>query len=250
MSVIPALKANAKPWMEAGLNLLFPPRCPACRVTVDAPHQFCRDCFASLSFIADPQCVLCGFPFEYDLGQGAICGHCMHDAPPYMAARAALKYDEYSAHLITGFKYADHTQHVMLYADLMRRAGAEFLKQVDLIVPVPLHPRRLRERKFNQATLLAYAVGRDDYPVLPDALLRVKHTPQQAGLTRNQRLNNVRGAFRVNHRHAARLRGTRVLLVDDVMTTGATLKACSKILLGAGVRDVYVLTLARTVREI
>ena len=241
---------KASLFTQAGLNLCFPPRCMACGVGVDAPHSFCTSCFDTIRFIEAPMCQLCGFPFEYDLGQEVLCGHCMHDVPPYDEARAVFHYDETTRHLITRFKYSDRTERMPGYARLMARAGAGLLKKSDVIIPVPLHRKRMMQRKYNQSALLAYGLADTaSLPVLPDGLLRTKHTPPQAGLTRKQRQENVKGVFKVNHRYAKYLRGKSVLLIDDVMTTGATIQACTKMLLGAGVAHVYVLCLARTVKE-
>lgn len=235
---------------QVGLNLLFPPRCIGCGGDVDEAHRFCRDCFGSLAFVSEPCCKLCGFPFDYDLGQEALCGHCMHNPPPYETARTVLRYDEHSRTLITAFKYADRTDRMPAYAALLARAGAQMIAQSDVIIPVPLHRRRLLNRGYNQSALLAYGISdRCDLPVWPDGLRRIRHTPPQAGLTRAQRLKNVVGAFRVNHSYANALRGKRVLLVDDVMTTGATIQQAAQMLLGGGAKAVYVLTLARTIRD-
>lgn len=235
---------------SASANLLFPPRCVSCGVPVESVHSFCLDCFAKLQLITAPHCSHCGVPFEYDLGHDAVCAACLHEPPRYTAARAAMHYDDYSRGLITRLKYGDHSELVPALAQQLRRAGGELTAQADWLVPVPLHSRRLRERKFNQSALLAFALSDvTGVAVMADGLLRVEDTPPQASLTRKQRLENVKKAFRVNHKRAALLRGVRVLLIDDVMTTGATIDACSKVLLGAGVTNVYVLTVARTVRE-
>ncbi len=237
-------------WVKLGLNLLFPPRCLACGCHVEEAHRFCTGCFAKLAFVSEPYCLLCGFPFDYDLGEQALCGHCMHNPPPYDAARTVLRYDEHSRHLVTHFKYADRTSHMPAYAALMARAGAALIAQSDVIIPIPLHRKRLLARGYNQSALLAYGLSdRCHLPVWPDGLLRTRNTPPQAGLSRAQRLKNVVGAFRVNHDYADALRGKSVLLIDDVMTTGATIHHATNMVLGAGAKAVYVLTLARTIRD-
>lgn len=243
-------KQKASPVWQLAMNFLFPPRCMACGVDVDAHPSFCRDCFQQIRLISDPCCSLCGLPFEYDLGQGALCGMCMHDAPPYDMARAAMHYDDLSRNLITRLKYGDRSEAVAAHARQLLRAGHGLLSQADVIIPVPLHVRRLMQRRFNQSAMLAHALGDiSDHPVWPDALIRIRYTKPQAGLLRRERLRNVTGAFRANHRYASQLRGRRVLLVDDVMTTGATINACSDTLRAAGAVHIGVLTLARTIRE-
>lgn len=238
------------PVVTLGLNLCFPPRCVACAKLTETADSFCAECFAAIRFIDDPCCVLCGFPFEFDLGEQSLCGYCMHDPPPYDTARAVFHYDDATRRMIARFKYQDCTQRAPVFGRLLARAGRELTAKSQVIIPVPLHLRRMFQRKYNQSALLAFAVA--DHcclPVLPDGLLRVRHTQPQAGLTRPQRLDNVRGAFRVNHRQAAYLKGKSVLLIDDVITTGATIHHCTKLLKSAGVAKVHVLTLAKTVRD-
>lgn len=249
-TVIRHLKEKTNPLLHAGMNLLFPPRCLSCSKMVDSPYQFCPDCFSQLQFIAEPHCDHCGLPFEYDLGDDAICGMCMQEPPLYTQAHAAFHYNEFSRSMVTRFKYSDHTNRLPGYAQLLARAGTSIIAKSDAIVPVPLHPKRMLQRKYNQAALLSHGLSDIcSLPVWPDALLRIKDTPPQASLSRNERLTNVKGAFRTNHAYASQLSGASILLVDDVMTTGATLSACTKMLLGASAKAVYVLTLARTVRD-
>ncbi len=244
------LRENAMPLLHVGLNLCLPPRCSACGCITESAHGLCTDCFRAIAFIDAPYCRLCGFPFGFALGEEALCGHCLHDAPRYHAARAVWHYDATTRELITRFKYHDRTDRAPFYGRLLARAAHDILPGSAVIVPVPLHPRRLLQRKYNQSALLAFALADQCHlPVLPDGLLRVRHTTPQAGLTRAQRLHNVNGAFQVNHRRAQALRGKGVLLIDDVMTTGATIEACVDVLHGGGAARVNVLTLARTVRE-
>lgn len=250
MTLLAELHAKTNPLLVAATNLLFPPRCAACGDDVETAHSFCLNCFSKLQLIAPPECAQCGVPFAYDLGNDAICATCLDSPPPYNMARAAMHYDDASRALITRLKYGDKQHLIPALIAQLWRAGAPLTKHADWLVPVPLHPKRLRERKFNQSALLAH--GLSDYsgvPVLSDGLLRVENTPPQASLSRKERLSNVKKAFRANHKRALQLRGANVVLIDDVITTGATIHACSKVLLGAGVKSVYVLSVARTVKE-
>ncbi len=245
-----ALNEKAKPLGVWVADLCFPPRCSGCGVITDAVHGFCVNCFDAIDFISAPQCDCCGLPFESDLGADALCASCMQTRPPYTAARAAFHYNDASRALITRFKYNDSTQSLPAYVALLRRAGGALMQDCQVIIPVPLHRKRLIRRRYNQAALLAYGLARAcDKPVLPDGLIRVRHTTPQVELARSARLENVKGAFRVNHRYAAYLKGQSVVLIDDVMTTGATIHACSMILMQAGAARVIVLTLARSVRD-
>lgn len=250
MLLLAQLREKTNPLIAAALHLCFPPRCVSCGTDVDAAHSLCADCFAKLQLISDPCCARCGVPFAYELGDGAVCADCMQSPPPYAAARAAMHYDDASRKLITRLKYADKQELVPALAAQLWRVGAALCARADLLIPVPLHPKRQRKRLFNQAALLAYALEKHcGKPVLAGGLLRTENTPPQASLPREARLKNVAHAFRVNHAHAEALRGKVVLLIDDVTTTGATLNACSKALRAAQVAEVLVLTVAKTGRE-
>jgi len=178
----------------------------------------------------------------YDVGE--LCEQCAAQPPAFTQARAALRYDETARKLILPLKYADHTEAVNGLATLMRRPGEAMLQAANLLVPVPLHPARLRQRRFNQAALLAIALGRlTGRPLSVDALQRTRPTQQLEGLGAAQRREEVAGAFAV--RAGAGLAGKRVVLIDDVMTSGATADACARALLDAGAKQVDVLTAAR-----
>lgn len=207
----------------------------------------CAACWGQLRFIQAPQCRTCGLPFEVKLPEDAECGECMKEAPPYGKMRAALRYDEGSQLLIGAFKYHDKTLLTPLLVRWMQPAAKALLKEADVLVPVPIHWRRMLLRRFNQSALLAFELAKvSRVPVLVDGLLRVKYTPPQASLSgRNARLENVRGVFAPNAKRLSELTGKRVLLIDDVHTTGATIEACVKALKKGGAAQVNVLTLAR-----
>lgn len=243
-----ALLHQAHPFVERFLDAVFPPRCGACGAGVEKQGALCAACWGAIHFIAPPFCRRCGWPFEFDLGEGALCGQCLRRAPPYAGLRSVFRYETGSRRQILGLKYYDRTVMTPAFGRWLAQAGREFAGKAELIVPVPLHRRRLLRRGYNQAALLAHALARETgLPALPDGLLRVRHTVPQAELPRRARLSNLRGAFLANPRRADRLRGRTVLLVDDVMTTGATVRACCKALRRAGAKEIYVLTLARTV---
>jgi len=230
------------------LDLVLPPRCLSCGELVADPGALCGSCFAAVRFITAPLCDRCGAPFPdpQDDADGTppLCATC-HGAPPaFDRARAVLAYDDHSRALLLAFKHADRTDAAQPLAAWMARAGAGLLAQTDLIVPVPLHRWRLWKRRYNQAALLAGALARmSGRPWDPLVLHRARSTPPQGGLGRAGRRANVRGAFRVAR--PDRVAGRRVLLVDDVLTTGATVEECAHVLRRAGARGVDVLTLAR-----
>ena len=231
------------------LNALLPPRCLGCGTVVARTAALCAACWKGVHFLEPPLCALCGFPLEYDLGPEALCGACVREPPAFDRARSVMRYDEGSRDLVLGFKHADRTEGAGAYGAWLARAGAELAAEADLIAPVPLHWMRLFGRRFNQAALLAQALGRETgLPVVPDLLLRRRHTPSQGRLSPTQRRRNVAGAFAVKAVRGPLLRDRRVLLVDDVLTTGATASACARTLRRGGARAVDVLVLARVVR--
>jgi ComF family protein len=214
---------------------------------VTATGTLCAGCWRTITFLGAPCCACCGLPFDFDLGAAAQCGACTREPPPFRRARAALRYDEQSRRLVLAFKHGDRLHLAPPFGMWMRRAGAELLAEADLLVPVPLHWTRLFARRYNQAALLAHAIHAAGGPTVgADVLLRRRRTPSQGKRNRAARERNVRGAFAV--KPGRDVRGKRIVLIDDVLTTGATVGECAKALRRAGAREVDVLTLARTVR--
>jgi ComF family protein len=243
-----ALVAAGRTAGRLTLDLLLPPECPTCEEPVDAPGRLCPDCFRRTGFVTEPCCDKCGVPFAHAAqgGAGRVCRQCQAHPPPWGRARAALRYDEQTRRLVLPFKYADRTDLAAVLAPMMARAGAALLREADLLVPVPLHRRRLLARGYNQAALLAGALaGPSGLAVLLDALRRIRATAPLGGLGAEARCLTVEGVFAVHRRRAALLAGRRVLLIDDVLTSGATCSACVEVLLAAGVAGVDVLVAAR-----
>lgn len=231
------------------LNLLFPPQCLNCDVRVPTHGTLCLPCWQQIQFISEPMCHACGLPFDYDIGENALCAPCLSESPLYSRARAAFRYDEHSRKLITRFKYSDQTQLAEIYGAWLAKAGGQLLAQTDIIIPVPLHYFRFVHRRFNQSALLTKVLSKKTgVKHLQNALKRSRRTVPQTGLTRKQRETNVKGAFTINKRYAGVIKGKNILLVDDVYTTGSTIEQCTKILLKAGAAQVNVLTLARAIK--
>lgn len=241
---------SCRPVLRALLDAVLPPRCLKCGNVVDSGGAVCPECWLGLSFLIPPACACCAQPFDFDPGPGALCGACTSRRPAFETARAVLRYDDGSRDLVLAFKHADRTALAPTFASWMKRAGEELIAGCDVIAPVPLHWSRLFTRRFNQAALLANAVATlSGKAVACDLLQRRRQTPRQGYLGRLARQRNVAGAFVVNPRHAGGIAGRRVLLIDDVITTGATVTACAKSLLQAGVCGVDVLALARVVQS-
>ncbi len=231
------------------LNLLFPPRCVLCGVHVEQAHTLCYGCFDQLHMITPPACALCGHPFAHDQGIGAQCGQCLSSPPPYDKGWSVWRYDEHSRGLVTRLKYGDRTDLAPFCGRLMAQHGQALLAGADLLMPVPLHWRRMIARRFNQSLLLAREIERKTgVPLLADGLKRVRHTVPQTGLSQSDRLQNVKNVFSVNPAYAGSLTGKTVVLIDDVMTTGATVEACCHALRKDGVGRIHVLTLARRIQ--
>ncbi len=202
-----------------------------------------------VTFLDAPWCAICGFPFEYDVMENALCGRCSVREPNYDHARAALAYDDGSRALILSFKHGGRTEGLKSFAAQMRRAGRDILKDADYLVPVPLHPTRLIKRRYNQATLLARALAKIcDIEFDPDILNRIKKTESQGKFKARQRFQNVKGAFSVRERALSRIQDKHIVIIDDVFTTGATLDSCANILKRAGARRVDGICLARVAK--
>lgn len=230
------------------LDLALPSLCPVCRQPLAEQGGLCASCWSKLCFITRPYCERLGIPFAYDPGPGILSMQAIADPPAYERARAAVCYDGVSRVLIHGLKYSDRLDLAPLLGRWMAQAGRELLAEADALVPVPLHWRRLWARRFNQSAALAKVISAaSGVEVAYTALARVKSTAQQVGLSRSERALNVQGAFRVPERATAAVTGRRLILVDDVLTSGATIDACSRALLRAGAKTVDVLVFARVV---
>ncbi|HET6308561.1 MAG TPA: double zinc ribbon domain-containing protein [Rhodopila sp.] len=231
------------------LDLLLPPRCAACDEAVAVQGQLCAGCFGRTNFISDPCCLRCGVPFASaeQGGPERLCPACREHPPVFRHARAALRYDDQARRLILPLKHGDRLELAAILAPMMLRAGARLLAHGgEVLVPVPLHRRRLFHRRYNQAAVLAFAVGRlSGRPVVPDALVRTRRTAPLGDKSPEERAREVAGSFALRRSRADRIAGRSVLLVDDVITSGATANACAAVLLAAGALTVDVLAAAR-----
>lgn len=227
-------------------RLLFPPTCAGCRRIVSQPGTLCGTCWRGLRLIEQPWCAVMGTPFSHEMGPGMLSADAIANPPPFDRARAAVAHAGVARRMVHGLKYGDRTDLAPWMARWMMRAGRELLADAELIVPVPLHRWRFLSRRFNQSAELGRAISLlSGIAFSPDALLRVKPTRQQVGLGQRQREDNVRGAFRVPPEREIAVAGRRIVVVDDVYTTGATVSAVARALRRAGAARVDVLTFAR-----
>ncbi|WP_159008238.1 ComF family protein [Bradyrhizobium sp. S69] len=245
-----ALRLARGAWSQAArlaLDIALPTLCVACREPVSG-EGVCADCWAKLSFIAPPYCPRLGIPFVYDPGPELLSMEAIANPPAYQRARAAVRYDDVARTLVHSLKYQDRTDLAPAMGRWMARAGRELLVEADALVPVPLHWRRGWSRRYNQSGALARVIERQTgVKLASEALRRVRPTLQQIGLSRSERASNVQGAFKVASDRKADIAGRRLVLVDDVLTSGATVDACARALLRAKAASVDVLVFARVV---
>jgi ComF family protein len=227
-------------------SIIWPQRSLITGGEVAGPGSLEPDLWAKLRFVSDPLCQRCGAPFDIPVDLEQVCGACLAHPPAFDRARAALNYGDVSRDLVLALKYQGRRDGLDLLAGWMAAAGVDLIGNASLIVPVPLHYFRLVRRGFNQSVWLAAALARaSSIPLAVDVLKRTRSTPIQGGLSADGRRRNVQGAFKVRASRADRLKDQKILLVDDVLTTGATAEACSRALKRAGAACVDVLTLAR-----
>lgn len=235
-------KRSVRALFRPMLDYALPPRCGGCAAVVEEQGRFCAACWSSLHFIGPPWCAGCHRPFDYAVEADARCADCVARPPRHAGVSAAVAYGAVARRLALKLKYGGRMGAARTMAALMRR---HLPADADLLVPVPLHRRRLWQRGYNQAGLIAAALAEDDLPFAADALVRTRATPVLRGMNGHARRQAVRDAFAVTTAGAARMRGRHVVLVDDIHTSGATTAACTDALLSAGAAGVSVLCWAR-----
>jgi ComF family protein len=231
-------------------DLVYPPTCLGCGVLTGRHGAVCAACWSKVRFIERPYCEVLGLPFSYDPGPGMLSAQAIAHPPSFERLRAAAIFDGTARDMVHGLKYRDRSDLAPIMAGWMERAGGDCLNSCDAILPVPLHRMRFVLRKFNQAAELARHLSkRTGKPYLPATLVRTKRTKRQVGLSAQARQDNVRAAFAVRSGHEADVFGKRIVLIDDVYTTGATVSAATRALKKAGAAEVSVLTFAMALAE-
>jgi ComF family protein len=231
-------------------DLLYPPGCASCGIITGAHRGLCPKCWSGVRFIERPYCEVLGLPFAHDLGAGILSADAIANPPPFDRLRSAAIHDQAVRDLVHGLKYRDRTDLAPMMAAWMVRASDGMVEACDVVIPVPLHRTRMLSRRFNQSAELARHIAhRSGKPLLPATLGRVKKTLQQVGLGAKAREENVRGAFAIAKGHENDIFGRRIVLVDDVYTTGATVAAAARTLRKGGAADITVLTFARALSE-
>lgn len=227
-------------------NIIYPPMCINCAGMTQGHGGLCPQCWNQLQPIEKPWCDILGSPFDYDVGGGILSADAIANAPPFSKARSAVLYDDVARTMVHRLKYKDRIDLAQTMAGWMIRVGEELMPQVQGVLAVPLHRNRLISRKYNQSAELSRVIAaRSGLPHLPATLYRSKATRQQVGLSNRARADNIKGAFRVPQEKRQNIAGQNLLLVDDVYTTGATIKSATRALLDAGAGKVFVLTFAR-----
>jgi ComF family protein len=238
--------------LKVMLNLIVPPRCPISGMLVDETGQLSSAVWNDIHFISAPYCKTCGVPFSADLDvdDDMVCAPCLAHPPQYDNARAGVVYDDITRQLVLRYKHGDHLYLTRSFVPWIESGAGDVIALSDVIIPVPLHWTRLLKRRYNQSALLAKEIAAR-YGKLYDPFLlkRVKATPPQGKRGVKERYNNVKKAFFIPKKKRIRLEDKTVLLIDDVMTSGATVNECAKTLKAHGAKAVYVAAIARAVKQ-
>lgn len=239
------LKVFAKEIQKSLTDYLFPPVCLNCMTSLEIPNTVCPTCWQKINFLTHPLCEINGTPFPFDIEQGTISAQALKNPPSYDKARGVAAYDGTMKELIHKLKYNDRHELLNLFANWMTFSGKELITQSDLILPIPLYKTRLWQRRFNQSALLAKRLSEiTNTPYDSSILLRQKKTRSQVGLSSKERYQNLKNAFVVEQTKKEKVENKSVLLIDDVITTGATINSAALSLKNSGAKTVNILSLA------
>lgn len=235
------------------VNFIFPAQCIICKTFIENDDGICFECLNKIDFITDPKCVYCGYPFEIMYAdkdikkKNFICPNCIKSKPKFHKCVSVVKYNDAAKQIILPFKHADKTNYAKVMGRMMSATVSPFIKEIDFIMPVPIHLKRMLKRKYNQSSLLANEISiHTKKSVLHNVLYRSKFKQSQGHLSMKERKYNVQGAFDVKNPN--KINGKNILIVDDVFTTGATISECAEILRKNGAGKIFVVTFARVVK--
>lgn len=237
-------------FLETIIKLIFPPKCILCEKIVEQDNTLCEKCWEKIKFIKEPFCDKCSSPLEYKVSDKVICTNCIKNKPLYIKLRSAVVYNSFSSKIIFRFKFYDKIYLKKFMAKTMVQSASDIIDKIDVIISVPLHKKRLIFRKYNQSLLLANEIGKiTNKKVIYNFLLKNKHTIPQAKLNQKDRIKNLKGKFLINPiylQEIEKYKNLNFVLIDDVITTGSTITECIKTLNNAGIKNVYVITFAKT----
>ncbi|GMO62230.1 MAG: ComF family protein [Rickettsiales bacterium] len=229
------------------VRLLFPPKCMVCKRIITEYDTICPECWAKVKKIQRPFCAKCSEPLEFKISDDDICLNCLKNEPLYIKSRTAFIYNKFISKIIMRFKFYDETYLKTFMAKNMIDASADIIAQIDILIPVPLHKNRLRQRKYNQSLLLCKEIAkRTGKIVITDFLYKSKHTIPQAKLNQISRKENLKNNFKINKKYKGLYKDKNFAIVDDVITTGTTINECVKILNRRGIKNVYAISFAKT----
>ena len=233
---------------EKFLSIIFPTKCPICSSIIRSGSHLCFKCWGEVDFISDPACKKCSYPFEFDIGVDSLCGSCIENEHYFDSAMSVMRYGDSSKKIIHKLKYSDKAHLAKNIARLMHAKIQSKIGDIDLIIPVPMHRRKIRKRLYNQSALIASHLSKiSNIASMPNCLIKTRHHVPQTGLCSHLRKDNVKNSFSVNKNHFSEIHNKNILLVDDVYTTGSTVDECSKVLKQSYCNKVKVITLARVV---
>lgn len=232
------------------IKLIFPPKCPLCEKIVEEDETLCKDCWEKIKFIKEPFCDKCSSPLEYKASKKVICAHCIQTKPLYVKLRSAVVYNSFVSKIIFKFKFYDKIHLKKFMAKLMVNAAQDIIKDIDILIPIPLHKKRLIFRKYNQSLLLVEEIAKlTNKQVIYNFIYKNKHTVPQVKLKQKDRIENIKGKFSINENYLKEIdkyKNLNFAIIDDVVTTGSTIKECIKVLNKAGIKNVYVISFAKT----
>lgn len=235
------------------INLIFPPKCILCGKVVEEYDTLCHDCWKDIEFIQKPFCSKCSSPLQMEISEDDLCANCLKNPPLYIKSRSAMVYSDETAKIIFKFKFYDKPHIKKFMAKTMVKASQDIIKNVDILIPIPLHKKRLIFRRYNQALILANEIGKlTNKNVVYNFLVKKKHTIPQAKLKGVERAKNLKDKFCINSKYLKNIKNYEALnfaIIDDVMTTGSTVNECVKVLHEVGIKNVYVITFAKTTRD-